>query len=159
MGAPDVPNITRTPSFINAADFPNPEALARYLLHLAQHPAQYMKYHEWRKDIRTAFTDEFLRAVARNVPGQTEMNVTRARLGPRRAFGVNRRAACCRLCNLHYVESVARQFDWSRIKMPRSAEWINEKYFNYHPGGGDQKRSDLAPIKEEEREKKDEEET
>lgn len=43
-GAPDVMNITKKISFINANNFKSPEALAKYLLFLDGHPKEYMKY-------------------------------------------------------------------------------------------------------------------
>ena len=39
-------------SFINVDDFSGPEELAKHLVFLNQHPAEYNKYHEWRNNFQ-----------------------------------------------------------------------------------------------------------
>ena len=108
FGAPNVmeltDGITTTPSFINAMNFSSPGALAKHLLWLADNPAEYEKYHEWRRRGPNALTPKYLDLAARLVPGPDELAATVKTLG-KEAFAT-RRAACCRLCDLEFMRSL-----------------------------------------------------
>ena len=104
LGAPNAPNVTRTPSYINAMHFSSPKELAQYLLHLEKHPEEYDRYNEWR-DKPELFHPAYLKLVQRQMPGQEEMR-------PLREKGVDhmaRRAACCRLCDENFVREAAQR--------------------------------------------------
>ena len=99
---PDVPAITSTKSYIHAKDFASPRELASYLLRLAANPTEYAAYHAWRS-VPQPFDDGFLAYVAEHVPGPRETEPLRARFPTEHPFIIQRRAACCRLCNLPYL--------------------------------------------------------
>ena len=103
-GAPNVPNITTVPSFVNAVDFRNPEQLATYLLYLDEHPEEYNKYHQWRDKNGKYFTEDYLDAVRFKLPGPDE-----SLQFPREKFGVfsSRTSQCCRLCDSRFVQWAA----------------------------------------------------
>ena len=102
-GARNVMNITKTPSFIRAADFASPKELAEYLLFLDANPKEYMRYHAWRKD-PSSFTPEFLEVMKHRVPGPLELQEYRKRGYEK----FPRTASCCRLCDPEYVEYAKR---------------------------------------------------
>ncbi|XP_018019008.1 4-galactosyl-N-acetylglucosaminide 3-alpha-L-fucosyltransferase 9-like [Hyalella azteca] len=54
MGPPkrDYEKLLPPKSFIHVDDFKNPEDLARYLTYLLNNPAEYQKYHDWRRRYR-----------------------------------------------------------------------------------------------------------
>lgn len=99
-----VPNVTKTPSFIRVTDFASPKSLSEYLLYLDENNAEYMKYHEWRfKSI--AFENGYLDKLSRYVAGPDEEMIYE-RLTPRPAYP-NRVAQFCRLCNPEEVERLS----------------------------------------------------
>ena len=59
-GAPDVPQLTKTPSFIRVSDFKNRQELADYLIYLDSNETASMQYHQWRTLGYEAFSTEFL---------------------------------------------------------------------------------------------------
>ena len=105
-GAPNVPNITTVPSYINVADFPTPEALSKYLLYLDEHPEEYNKYHIWRDKSGKYFTEEYLDAVRFKLAGPDETMQY-----PWKTYGSyrHRAAQCCRLCDSRFVEWAEKQ--------------------------------------------------
>lgn len=99
-GAPNMPNVTSVPSFINVvADFKSPASLARYLIFLDQNPDQYSRYHMWRNDA-SLFTDDFLRTMTLKVAGPEEQ-LAHLNSMPK-AF--SRASQCCRLCDENFVK-------------------------------------------------------
>ena len=98
MGALNAPNITTTPSFIRAADFASPKALAEYLVFLADNPAEYMRYHAWRT-AENPFEASYLEKLKRQMPGPDELHAYREQGYDK----FPRTAACCRLCDPDYV--------------------------------------------------------
>jgi hypothetical protein len=130
MGAPDVMNITKTKSFINVQDFANPRDLADYLLHLASHPDEYNAYHAWRRSPHM-LTDEYLQLVAEQVPGPAEVKVHADFLGHDSL--ASRRASCCRLCDLEFVQHRIDQRDMKHdehaMPMFKQRNWINDHIF------------------------------
>ena len=116
-GDPRAPNITTTPSYIRASDFASPRALSEYLLYLDANPAEYEKYHAWRKS-STPFLKEYLDEV-QLVPGPREIH---AHIGKRESLVwlTTRKASCCRLCN--------EQFLRSRIAERTRANIVNKTY-------------------------------
>ena len=127
MGAPNVPNITTVPSFINVMDFRTPKELAKYLLYLEKHPDEYNKYNAWRTN-PNLFDRNYLRIVQRQMPGQEEMQ-------PYKESKVDhfpRRAACCRLCDEAFVlASKAARTEKDLVH----AKWTADK-INHHLFGG-----------------------
>ena len=103
-GAPNVPNITTVPSYINVANFRNPEALAQYLLHLDGKPEEYNKYHVWRDKSGKYFTEEYLDAIRYKLAGPEEVLQF-----SNDAFAPQRSAQCCRLCDKRYVQWAVHQ--------------------------------------------------
>jgi hypothetical protein len=126
-GAPDVPPITNTPSFINVMDFPSPRELAKYLLFLSENEKEYNKYHEWRTD-PYFLNPEFLKFLALQRPGVVETNVHADIQGFE--IRANRRAACCRLCNESWLKRLAKTHLHEAFGPPKSLAWINHKIFN-----------------------------
>ena len=135
IGAPNVPNITSTPSFVNAMNFRSPKDLAAYLLFLDKNPSEYKKYHAWREN-PDQFDLDYLALVARQMPGQEEMRVYRDR-------GIDkfpRRAECCRLCDENFVSKSAADRDPKRdaVHTKWSVDKINRHLFsgmiNRRPG-------------------------
>ena len=101
MGAKDLPRITKTKSFINVRDFATPEQLGKYLLWLAKNPDEYNKFHTWRRSpAGSGLADEYLDLVAKQVPGKAELETHADVSG---GVWTNRRASCCRMCNLAYL--------------------------------------------------------
>jgi hypothetical protein len=131
-GAPNVPNITIVPSFINVMDFPSPKALAEYLLFLEKNPKEYAKYNVWRSSPKY-FHPEYLRLVQRQMPGQEELLKYR-----QRGFDkFPRRAACCRLCDLSYIRQSAMKRTDADLPHPK---WHPEQINHHVFGGGMNKR-------------------
>jgi hypothetical protein len=134
-GAPNAPNITKTPSYIKASDFRNPRELARYLLYLDQHPKEYMKYHLWRTD-PSQFTDEYLETLQKRVPGPVEEVMYRDNGYDK----FPRTASCCRLCDPEYVNWAVkkRRVPEDLVKAPFSVRDIEKVFFQgtgmKHPG-------------------------
>jgi hypothetical protein len=126
-GAPDVPNITVTPSYINAMDFSSPKALGQYLLFLEKNPSEYEKYHIWRSSPKY-FHPEYLRLVQRQMPGQEELLKYRERGFDK----FPRRAACCRLCDLDFVQNSQQRRQLTDLP---HAKW-NIDQINHHVFGG-----------------------
>jgi len=108
LGNPMIMNITKTPSFINVHDFRSPKALSDYLIFLSKNPEEYNKYHEWRRS-PDQFTDEYLKLVAEQLPGPEELEVHEKFLGHKHL--AQRRALCCRLCNLDFVAKRIKERD------------------------------------------------
>jgi len=123
LGAPDAPNITRTPSYVNAMHFRSPKELALYLLRLESHPDEYERYNAWRADPEL-FDAEYLRLVRRQLPGPEEM-------APYHRFPLMlRRAACCRLCDPEFVaEAAARRTESDLVHPKWTPPKIDEHLF------------------------------
>ena len=127
-GDPTVPNITKTPSFIKASDFLNPHALAKHLLYLDSHPAEYAKYHAWRTDVHS-FTESYLNEV-KNLPGPTERKLHQ--LGA--TWTSDRKAMCCRLCNEDYLRQRIRERKGQGVNHTLSFVDIQRKFYrSVHP--------------------------
>ena len=104
-GAPNVPNITTTPSFIKASDFQYPKDLADYLLYLDANPEEYAKYHAWRSR-EDSFLPEYLELLEAKNAGPEEILAHEHVF--KRGWWLRQRAAqCCRLCDANYVKSQA----------------------------------------------------
>ncbi len=126
-GAPDVPKITRTPSYINVLDFQGPADLAKYLLYLSENESEYNKYHQWRHE-RNPFDPEYLKLLAIQRPGAVETQVHAEIQGS--IVRANRRAACCRLCNEAWIKRMLETHRHEVFDPPAHQNWINQKIFN-----------------------------
>ena len=109
-GAPDVPQLTKSKSFINAANYKTPELLADYLAHLTRNLTAYAEYTRWRYE-RDPFNDWFKRYLAHNMYSVEELKAAKGALrregeSAKSDFLVVRRAAACRLCNLPFLEAL-----------------------------------------------------
>ena len=133
-GAPNVPNITISPSFIKATDFKTPESLATYLLYLDANPIEYNRYHEWRNQANP-FDDYYLKTMRDRVAGPLEIdahNVIHMKDNENSELNyqfLQRRAQCCRLCD----ENTAKQAKVSRthfIPHPWDEDKINRILFS-----------------------------
>ena len=101
-GDPRAPNVTSSPSYIRASDFASPKALSEYLLYLDANPAEYEKYHTWRKNpnsILREYLDE-----AQFVPGPREIQAHSLR-HDNLVWLIDRTASCCRLCNEQFLRA------------------------------------------------------
>lgn len=100
-GCLNVPNVTKTPSFIKASDFSSPKSLADYLLFIDTNNQEFMKFHEWRWNPQL-FEEEYLHRLTFGAAGPDEqltyLNVSN---------GSNRYAQFCRLCNEKEVKRLA----------------------------------------------------
>jgi hypothetical protein len=143
MGAMNVPNITKVPSFIKAHDYNSPKELAEYLLYLDSHPEAYARYHLWRKDT-SLFTEDYLELVKRKFPGQQELRFYKS------GKGVLRTAGCCRLCNLPFLdEEIAKRTDKDLVQHILSKEQIDKEFFggSLHHRPGQKARLDHPILK------------
>ena len=134
LGARDVPNITLTPSFIHVFDFKTPKHLAEYLLYLDANPEAYEAYHLWRKDT-SYFDHRYLEIVKYQFPSQGELKVYHHR------DQANRAAACCRLCNLEFLDDrIKERTESSMLHTRLQPEKINHLLFagmmHRRPGPG-----------------------
>lgn len=121
LGGEHVLNITNTPSYIHVFDFRSPKDLAMYLLYLESNPVEYNKYHEWRKS-PNSFHDQYLNIVKDQFPGQIEASTFK-----KHQHGV-RLVACCRLCNLNFLDhQIAKRTDDDLVR-PR----VDENRINKH---------------------------
>jgi len=135
LGAPDVYNITVTPSFINVKDFASPKALADYLVHLADHPDEYNAYHAWRTS-PAHFTEEYLRMVADKLPSPEERKIHEDFMGHEHLS--ERRSLCCRLCNLDFLRRRVAERNFTAdhwMKNSRGRGYINDEIFKGHLSG------------------------
>ncbi|GBG24169.1 Alpha-1,3-fucosyltransferase fut-1 [Hondaea fermentalgiana] len=102
MGAADIFNITRTPSFINVQDFGSPAELADYLIYLANNQTAYEEYHSWRHvPLAEALSEDYLQRVSRHVPSlaaYAEIRKAYEEAAPQRKVNPLRVANCCTLC-------------------------------------------------------------
>lgn len=141
-GAPNPPRITKTPSYIDASDFKSPEHLAKYLLYLSDNKEEYNKYHQWRYN-STSYDEEYLKFISLQKPGPTELRAYSA--FPEVSVPVLkvRRAACCRLCNLNWIQKMMNKGGHKNevFDQPYRHSWINHQFFNktlYKPPKGPQ---------------------
>jgi hypothetical protein len=105
LGSIRVPNITKTPSYIHARDFRNPQELGKYLLFLNQNPKQMEAYFAWKKD-PSQFTDEYLDLVHEQMPGPKELKLYLKNVHEKEET-VIKMAMCCRLCDPALVKKAA----------------------------------------------------
>lgn len=101
-----LPNITKTPSFIRVADFNSPKSLANYLLYLDATHTEYMKFHEWRWK-SDSFEENFLKKLSKDVAGPDEQMIY-VKQTPQPAYP-SRSAQFCRLCDPDEVERLSRE--------------------------------------------------
>jgi hypothetical protein len=123
-GALNAPNVTKVPSYIRVNDFATPKELAAYLMHLEDHPEEYMRYHAWRKD-PNLFDPAFLRTLQTKSSGPEEQMRHRKRF---KRFP--RTAQCCRLCDESYVKFAASTRDESKALVTTMGRTeIDNRYF------------------------------
>jgi hypothetical protein len=120
-----MPNITNTPSFIQATQFKSPKHLATYLVFLEANPSRYEEYRAWRKS-PTPFSDEYLQTMQHRVVSPMEIAAH---------DGNTRQAACCRLCNPDYVKwahETRKTMPHSIVYMKMTEQDITARYFQPH---------------------------
>jgi hypothetical protein len=135
-GHPNVINITNTPSFIKASDFPSAEALAKHLVYLDENVDEYNKYHVWRKQ-RNPFAREYLDLFQNRIAGPLEVEKYAFAPGLKdtgsretNVQNAQRRALCCRLCDKDFV----KQAKASRTRLTPDA-WTTDEIIDRLFGG------------------------
>jgi len=149
-GAPNVPNITKTPSFIKASDFRSPSRLADYLLHLDANPQEYNKYHAWRKEVNP-FDDYYLNLLKTRIAGPLEVEAYKdVSMKENNNDELNyqyrqRRAQCCRLCDAEFLKT-ARENRGDIIPVSWDEDKINSVFFNGTMYGEGDKYKKIKPL-------------
>ena len=113
-GNPTPPNITITPSYIKASDFPNAKALAVYLLYTSTHPEEYRLYNTWKNN-PAPFHPDYLSIMETRVPGPEELAAYVKENLPLES------ASFCRLCDEHYVKYASQL----QSSLPIPGKWHN----------------------------------
>ena len=111
-GAPDVPRLTKSKSFVNAMDYETPEELGDYLAYLDANRTAYAEYTSWRYEA-DPFNDWFKDYLRTKLFSAVELDAAKQALkkegnAAHSDFLVVRRAAVCRLCNLNHLKALKR---------------------------------------------------